>query len=69
MSEFKLIRAGELMALTRLCNEACRGLDADPEALVSFLIDANDPDWQTPDAARRIAERMHDGSIVWSPER
>ncbi|QKK02744.1 MAG: hypothetical protein HND55_08845 [Pseudomonadota bacterium] len=69
MSKFKLIQASKLSELCNLCREACRGLDVDPDALVGFMIDADDPDWQTPEAARRIAERMHDGSIVWNPER
>ena len=69
MRQFKFIQASKLMELTELCNQACRGLDVDPDALVHFMIDADDPDWQTPEVARRIAERMHDGSIAWSPER
>ena len=68
MSKFKFIQAGELIELTELCNRACRGLDVDPDALIRFMLDADDPDWQTLEVARRIAERMHDGSIVWNPE-
>jgi len=55
--------------LQTTCREATRGYpDVSAKRLFDFLTEAGNPDWNTPDAARQIAKRMHEGLINWRPE-
>ncbi len=55
--------------LQTICREAAKDYPSvTAERLFRFLTEAGDPDWNTPEAARHIARRMHKGLINWRPE-
>lgn len=59
------LRACRDSDLLALCGRACVGLAVDPVRLASFLVVAEDPAWCTERCARRLAERMAEGNIIW----
>jgi len=58
--------ANELQVICREATKDCPDVTA--QRLFDFLNEAGNPDWNTPDAARQIAKRMHEGLINWRPE-
>lgn len=55
--------------LAAICRRACSGFHVDPDHLLAFLIEAEDPGWTAERVARRLAQKMAEGLIHWRAEK